>query len=77
MTSEQQPSYVAVAGNNKFAFKRCPFCKAEGDHAIIQQQPRCVFYFRDELSLSEYRISGLCQKCQDGIFDNHDQAKVN
>ena len=24
--------------------------------------------FRDELSLKEYRISGLCQGCQDGIF---------
>ena len=24
--------------------------------------------FRDELSVKEYRISGLCQKCQDGVF---------
>jgi len=24
--------------------------------------------FRDELSKREYRISGLCQKCQDRIF---------
>ena len=24
--------------------------------------------FKDELSRSEYRISGLCQKCQDDVF---------
>lgn len=24
--------------------------------------------FTDELSAREYRISGLCQSCQDGIF---------
>lgn len=24
--------------------------------------------FRDELSVREYRISGLCQKCQDKVF---------
>lgn len=26
--------------------------------------------FRDDLSRKEYRISGLCQKCQDSVF-NH------
>ncbi len=26
--------------------------------------------FRDELSEREYHISGLCQKCQDKIFDD-------
>ena len=24
--------------------------------------------FRDELSISEYSISGMCQECQDSIF---------
>lgn len=24
--------------------------------------------FRDELSLREYKISFMCQKCQDGVF---------
>ncbi len=24
--------------------------------------------FRDELSIDEYRISGMCQACQDGVF---------
>lgn len=26
--------------------------------------------FKDELSKKEYSISGICQKCQDGIFDS-------
>lgn len=25
-------------------------------------------YFRSQLSIDEYRISGLCQKCQDTVF---------
>lgn len=25
--------------------------------------------FRDNLSLKEYRISGMCQECQDKIFE--------
>lgn len=25
--------------------------------------------FRDEISLKEYTISGLCQSCQDWVFD--------
>lgn len=27
-----------------------------------------VSEFHDELSLKEYEISGMCQKCQDAIF---------
>ncbi|KKK91885.1 hypothetical protein LCGC14_2708490 [marine sediment metagenome] len=29
-----------------------------------------IFYkhFKNELSIKEYRISGMCQKCQDGVF---------
>lgn len=36
----------------------CPFCKEKVD----------VSSFRDELSLKEFRISGLCQKCQDEFY---------
>jgi len=28
--------------------------------------------FRDELSVREYAISGICQTCQDGVFDESD-----
>lgn len=29
--------------------------------------------FRDEISLREYRISGLCQTCQDSIFSKEEE----
>lgn len=38
---------------------RCPTCKNPIDGTT----------FRDEISLKEFRISGMCQKCQDGFFD--------
>lgn len=35
---------------------KCPFCKEPiGD-------------FRNELSRKEFKISGLCQKCQESVF---------
>lgn len=41
-----------------------------------QRTAKCVFdprhdasEFKDELSRKEYRISGMCQACQDGLFD--------
>lgn len=37
----------------------CPFCKRPVDES----------QFRDEISLREYKISGLCQCCQDDFFD--------
>jgi len=36
----------------------CPFCK----------KPVTMEEFKDEMSKSEFRISGLCQKCQDEMF---------
>lgn len=49
----------------KEMFKRkekgvCPFCGK-----TINPETE----FRDDLSLKEYGISGLCQKCQDEVFD--------
>jgi hypothetical protein len=29
--------------------------------------------FRDELSIKEYTISGMCQKCQDSVFGGDDE----
>ena len=36
--------------------KICPFCK------------KSVSEFRNKISEREYKISGLCQKCQDSVF---------
>lgn len=38
---------------------QCPFCRKQID---------ATMEFRDELSQREFRISGLCQKCQDEFF---------
>jgi hypothetical protein len=37
---------------------KCPFCK------------KVIFVsdFRNDISLREFKISGLCQKCQDDFF---------
>lgn len=37
----------------------CPFCKKK-----INMKD-----FKNNLSIKEYKISGLCQKCQDEIFN--------
>lgn len=29
--------------------------------------------FKDELSRKEYTISGMCQKCQDSVFEQDDE----
>ena len=44
---------------NNFERKICPICKV-----MIESNSG----FKDSLSLREYKISGLCQTCQDKIF---------
>ena len=39
---------------------KCPFCK----------KPVDPMTFKDEKSLKEFSLSGLCQICQDDFFDN-------
>ena len=36
--------------------------------AICQKEVDPDMEFRDSLSIKEYTISGMCQKCQDKIF---------
>ena len=42
---------------------KCPSCRMP---PWIDQCGNPVF--KDKLSLEEYRISGLCQECQDAVF---------
>ena len=42
---------------------RCPFCK----------KTVMLGAFRDKLSLREFRISGLCQSCQDDFFGKEEE----
>ena len=39
---------------------KCPFC-------FVKINPSSDF--KDQISITEYYISGLCQKCQDKVFD--------
>lgn len=39
------------------AEKKCPICK------------NSITGFKDDLSKKEYLISGMCQKCQDSVFE--------
>jgi hypothetical protein len=39
--------------------KQCPSC----GKSINEKK------FRDKISMKEYKISGLCQSCQDEVFD--------
>lgn len=62
------------AGDNKFQFKECPFCKCEGKPTTAVPRPDSNepgvlwFRFKDTLSAVEYGISGLCQEHQDSTF---------
>lgn len=42
----------------QIASKLCMVCDGDADT------------FRDELSIKEYSISGMCQQCQDSVFDS-------
>lgn len=57
------PDIMRAAGFGKEVEKvqkgLCPFC----NEAINYPDE-----FRDQLSLKEYTISGLCMKCQDEMF---------
>lgn len=43
------------------ALDKCPICHLDVDHDA----------FRDKLSQLEYEKNGICQFCQDEIFDEH------
>ena len=54
----------AVGGCGKRTYGKCALCPREFD-------PEAEF--KDELSKKEYRVSGMCQKCQDQMFKEEDE----
>jgi hypothetical protein len=50
--------------------------RREDGHCVFETQsdPGHDLEFRDFLSRREYRISGMCQTCQDDVFEVHDDA---
>ena len=72
--TEKYPCGVA-AGDNKFGSLTCPTCGKPATHPTPEEYPWAssppkegFFMFRDEDSAREYKISGMCQACQDSIF---------
>jgi len=57
-TPEMRDAIEAVFPGTMKAIEehKCPMCRNP------------VGEFRDSLSRKEYEISGMCQKCQDGVF---------
>ena len=57
--------FGSAPGTSKFGNMTCPTCgKPPTD------TPRGpAFLFKDYESAKEYKISGMCQSCQDGVFD--------
>jgi hypothetical protein len=50
---------IRIFANKFIAVDKCVFCGCD----VTEKS------FRDERSKREYKISGICQKCQDTIFD--------
>lgn len=40
----------------------------QSDKCVFGEPPHDATTFRNEISRREYRISGICQSCQDAIF---------
>ena len=55
-------------GFAKKAFGRSPTEAKEKRVCVTCGKPIKMEDFKDQLSIKEYKISGLCQKCQDDTF---------
>ena len=58
---ELEQAISAIFGINRkesIERKQCAICSSEVE----------LDSFKDEISLKEFHISGMCQTCQDGIF---------
>ena len=51
-----------------FGIERAEAIEEEKCVAIPIGCGKAISDFRDSLSIEEYRISGLCQECQDRVF---------
>lgn len=56
------------AGDNKYKAMRCVWCAAGPS---TEHHTYGNFMFRDGRSSTEYRISALCQDCQDATFNSN------
>lgn len=59
--------YGVAAGDNKLGLEICATCGKPPTETGVHNMP-LAFLMRDTLSVREYRISGMCQQCQDDTF---------
>jgi hypothetical protein len=68
---EEKYPYGVAPGGNKIGIEICAICgKPPTDLTRTKHGNRLsqAFLFSDKLSAEEYRISGICQSCQDSTF---------
>lgn len=61
--------FGVAPGGNKAALHDCATCGRPPTRTPRNDLP-LAHLFRDELSAQEYRISAMCQECQNDVFDN-------
>jgi hypothetical protein len=64
---EDKFPYGVAPGASKFGNMVCPTCGKPPSDTPHHNNPK-AFLFRNEGSAKEYRISGMCQACQDSVF---------
>jgi hypothetical protein len=64
---EERFPFGVAPGGNKIGLKVCAICGKPPTLTPRNDLP-VAFLFFTELSAREYRISGMCQACQDSIF---------
>ena len=57
-----------IDGFAKKAFGKSQTEAKEEEVCVFCGKPIIMKDFKDQLSIKEYKISGLCQKCQDDIY---------
>src|SRR5271166_30598 len=74
--SNKRPFY-AKAGHNKIRCHVCATCgkpptriPSKIPNFILDERP--AFPMRNEASVKEYSLSGMCQDCQDSVFGRKD-----
>lgn len=68
---ESKLRYGKAPGANKAGLEVCATCGKPPTETGNNLLPK-AFLFRDVLSAQEYYISGICQTCQDVVFDPDD-----
>jgi hypothetical protein len=71
---EDRFPFGVAPGGNKYGLTTCPICSKPATKTPRNDLPR-AFLFSDELSAKEYRISGMCQACQNSIFCEPDDGE--